>query len=95
MLLTVTTTMLSRNTGLPMWFIFHVEEETLADVYGTLTEKGALIGDRIDTTRTGSRTVERERCEHIIGLNAVATMRPCHIDFEVSENPIYTDGGEV
>lgn len=95
MLLTVTTTMLSRNTGAPMWFIFLVDEESIAEVYDTLTEKGAIIGDRIDTVRQGSRTVERERCEHIVGLGTVATIRPCHIEFELSDNPVYTDGGEV
>lgn len=92
MMLTVTTNMLSRNTGSPMWFILLVDEENLSDVYKTITEKGAIIGDRIDTTRSGSRTFERERCEHIVGLGTVATMRPCHIDFEISENPVYIDG---
>jgi len=90
MLLTVTTTMVSRNTGAPMWFILLVDEQNIAEVYDTLTEKGAIIGDRIDTVRQGSRTIERERTEHIVGLGTIATIRPCHIDFDLSAAPVYS-----
>ena len=78
-----------------MWFILLVDEETIGDVYDTLTEKGAIVGDRIDTVRQGARTIERERCEHIVGLGTVATIRPCHIEFDLSDSPVYSAGGEV
>jgi hypothetical protein len=95
MMLTVTTTMISRKTDQNMWFILEVDFETIDDVYEALAEDGMIVGDRIDTMRQGSRTVEREREEIIVGANIVGTIKPCHIDFEVSANPTYSGRGQV
>ena len=89
MILTVTTTMISGKTGHNIWFILEVGFETMEDLYDALVEQGMITGDRIDTIRQGARTIEREREGIILGANIVGTIRPCHIEFEASQNPTY------
>lgn len=95
MMLTVTTTMISRKTDQNMWFILRVDHPSIDDVHDALAEDGMIVGDRIDTMRMGARIVEREREEIIVGANIVGTIKPCHIDFEVAENPVYSQRGQT
>ena len=89
MIITVTTTMTSAKTDASIWFVMQVVEESIRDIHETLAEDGVISGDRIYTDRQGARTVEREREEMIVGNGVIATIKPCHIDFEIAPNPTY------
>lgn len=80
----VTTTIVSRHdTQRLIQFPLEIEDaSSIAEVYAILTEEGALHGKRVnfDFLRDGRRMV-RERIETIVGINAVATLAPCHYEY--------------
>lgn len=91
MMLTVNTTMPSTKRDGNIWFVMSVDEDSISEIHETLAEDGVISGDRIFTDRRGSRTIEREREEIIVGVAVIETIRPCHISFEVAENPTYIE----
>jgi len=88
MILTVTTTMISRNTNANMWFLF--EPEYLFNSFGELNEifanDGSIVGERIETEKRGNRTVEVGRTPLIITQAGVVTLAPVlpHLNFEAA-----------
>ena len=82
MQLTVTTTIPSKNTEGNIWFVFEVDGSSFDEIHDRLVEDGALLGHRIETRRQGRLTVEAARVQHTLGINGVATMRPCHITID-------------
>ena len=94
MILTITTTILSGNTGKNMWFLFEPEYEFpggLSELNETFANDGTLVGARIGTQRQGGETVEVSRKQTIITQAGVATIAYSHIEFVSRDGPFYDE----
>lgn len=91
---TVTTNLKSRGTGDAVWFAMIFPQDTIAEVYAELALKGCVYGHRLHTERSGSRTVEKKREPMVLGVGAVATIRPTHLSVDLSERPSFVGGSE-
>jgi hypothetical protein len=89
MILTVTTTMTSKHTGAPMWFVFESEHQNLQSIYQALADDGIVIGEKVETVRRGTITAEESRTPLILGVGTVATIVPCHLTFNMADGRVY------
>ena len=82
--LTVHTTLPSRNgSSGTIWFVLEADFNTMADLHEALSEDGSIYGQRVYTRNLESgKKVVTHRTPVIVGLATVATIAPCHVDYE-------------
>lgn len=81
--ITVHTTLASQRTSSgTIWFPFETEAEDMADVHRTLSKTKVIVGHKVvmETDDRGCWIV-RERLPMIVGINAIATITPCHLNY--------------
>ncbi|ABS14257.1 hypothetical protein I6H96_02685 [Brucella anthropi] len=80
------TTTIPSKSGF-VWFTVEVPEETLDDLHERISEDGSLICTRLTTTATGPHSrqiISRE--DVIVGLNAIITITPLHMELHEAES---------
>lgn len=82
--LTITTTLPSSRTATSatMWFAFEADFKDFEEMHDVLCEDGCIKGERVYTKDGGfGHRIVTSRVPYIVGINAVATIAPCHIDY--------------
>jgi hypothetical protein len=81
--LTVTTTLPSRKSDSSrIWFTFETDMPDIEAVYEQLRKERCIFGQKVmtDPARSGPRLV-RSRAPIVLGLDAIATIAPCHLEY--------------
>lgn len=81
--LTVTTTLKTNSSSnANLWFVFEANYNNFDDLYDALAEDGCISGERVFTKDGGfGHRVVTHRVPHIVGVNGVATIAPCHVEY--------------
>lgn len=83
--LVVTTIIPSTNGPQHVWFVFETAHKSMNEFFEDLADDYCVLGKRVTTQNVDGKRVVTKREDHIVGVNGVVTIAPCHVEYVEAE----------